>query len=92
MANFRKSHVTAPHFTPADFVTKTRQRVLKPTRFYENSQALDQKSPLGWAENGLGHHLEPTPPPPPPTARILLFASFSLDVGHLGFLFAKCPS
>jgi hypothetical protein len=47
MASLRISHVTAPYFPPADFVTKTHQQVLKPAGFPENSQALDHKLPLG---------------------------------------------
>ena len=68
-----------------------RLRILppKPARFPKNSKAPDQKSPLRWGENGLGHHLES----PSPLQGILLFASFSLVIGDLGcFINAKCPS
>jgi hypothetical protein len=72
--------VTISEFLLANFVTKTRKQVLKPARFPENSQVLDQKSTLGWGGGeGLGRHLEP----PPPRQGILLFTSFSLVDGDL---------
>jgi hypothetical protein len=64
MASFRKSHVTVPHFPPADFVTKTRQRILKPRKISGKLAGSGPKVATGvWGEwLGSPRHLESPPP------------------------------
>ncbi len=82
LASFRKSHMTAPYFPSADFVTKTLQISWK----------LKGSGPKVATEVG-GEWLGSPSESPSPLQGILLFASFSLVIGDLGcFINAKCPS